>query len=385
MTEFGGNDFTGETVPASGVLEITDKGYGFLRQPKYDFRASPGDAFISKDFVGGDRLRTGLVIEAEANVPQKRKAGPRVTRIVRINGRPYEEWPDIVGFPDLVVIDPRPQLKLETKGGPMEMRVLDLICPVGKGQRGLIVAPPRSGKTILLQQMANAILTNNPEAHVIILLVDERPEEVTDFKRKVIGAEIVQSTNDQDVANHVRVTEFTIERAKRMTEFGQDVVILLDSLTRLGRAYNRHIETSGRTMTGGMDIRAMEIPKRLFGAARKIEDGGSLTIIATALVETGSRMDDLIFEEFKGTGNLELQLDRQLAEKRIWPAVDISRSGTRKEELLLEQWKVPKVHMLRRFLTTLSVDQELPQLLRVMEKFKTNDEFLKHLDYSDQM
>jgi len=379
MTETQSKHTSAEPIAASGVLEITEKGYGFLRQEKNGFKATPGDVFISKDFVGGDRLRTGLFIEGEAVPAAKKKAGPRMLRITRINGRPYEEWPEIIPFSELTVVDPHPQMKLETPGGPMEMRVLDLICPIGKGQRGLIVAPPRSGKTILLQQIANAILTNNPEVHLIVLLVDERPEEVTDFKRKV-AAEIVHSTNDQTVANHVRVTEFTIERAKRMTEFGQDVVILLDSLTRLGRAYNRHIETSGRTMTGGVDIRALETPKRLFGAARKIENGGSLTILATALIETGSRMDDLIFEEFKGTGNMELQLDRQLAEKRIWPAVDISRSGTRKEELLVEDWKLPKLHMLRRFLSQLNVGQEMPQLLRVMEKFKTNDEFLRHLE-----
>ncbi len=366
-------------VPASGVLEITEKGYGFLRRPDNDFRATPGDVFVSKDFVVGDRLRTGVIIEGEAVPTNKRKAGPRMQNILRINGRSYGDWPDILPFTDLTVVDPQPHMKLETPGGPVEMRVLDMVCPVGKGQRGLIVAPPRSGKTILLQQIANAVLTNCPEVHVIILLVDERPEEVTDFKRNV-KTEIIHSTNDQTVANHVRVTEFTIERAKRMIEFGQDVLILLDSLTRLGRAYNRHIETSGRTMTGGMDIRAMEIPKRLFGAARKIENGGSLAILATALVETGSRMDDLIFEEFKGTGNMELQLDRQLAEKRIWPAVDISKSGTRKEELLVEDWQLPKIHMLRRFLSQLNVGQEMPQLLSVMGKFKTNDEFLRHLD-----
>ncbi len=366
---------------ASGMLEITEKGYGFLRQETNDYRATPGDVFVSKDFVGGDRLRTGLFIEGEIVPPTKKKAGPRLQKILRLNGLPYEEWPEVIPFPDLTVVDPHPQMVLETPGGPMEMRVLDLICPLGKGQRGLIVASPRSGKTILLQQIANAILANNREVHVIVLLVDERPEEVTDFQRKV-DAEIVHSTNDQDVSNHVRITEFTIERAKRMVEFKKDVVVLLDSLTRLGRAYNRYIETSGRTMTGGMDIRAMEIPKRLFGAARKIENGGSLTILATALVETGSRMDDLIFEEFKGTGNMELQLDRQLAEKRIWPAVDISRSGTRKEELLLPEWTLPKVHMLRRFLSQLQVGQEMPQLLRVMEKFKSNEEFLMQLDLS---
>jgi len=384
MTETkSNNQVAPETVVASGVLEITEKGYGFLRREANDFRATPGDVFVSKDFVGGDRFRTGLFIEGEAIAAAKKKAGPRLHKILRINGRAYEEWPDVIPFPDLTVIDPQPQMQLETSGGPMEMRVLDLVCPLGKGQRGLIVAPPRSGKTILLQQIANAILVNNREVHVIVLLVDERPEEVTDFKRNV-KAEIVHSTNDQDVANHVRITEFTIERAKRMVEFKMDVVILLDSLTRLGRAYNRYIETSGRTMTGGVDIRALETPKRLFGAARKIEEGGSLTILATALVETGSRMDDLIFEEFKGTGNMELQLDRQLAEKRIWPAVDISRSGTRKEELLVPEWELPKLHMLRRFLSTLNVGQEMPQLLRVMDRFKTNEEFLRQLDLADR-
>ncbi|OPX21827.1 MAG: transcription termination factor Rho [Planctomycetales bacterium 4484_123] len=365
QTSTSQSDSPPEVSYASGVLEITEKGYGFLRQARNDYRATPGDVFISKDFVGGDRLRTGLFIEGEVVPPTKKKAGPRMQRILRVNGRSYEEWPDIVAFADLTVVDPHPRMKLETPGGPIEMRVLDLICPVGKGQRGLLVAPPRSGKTILLQQIANAILTNNPEVHLIVLLVDERPEEVTDFKRKVAG-EIVHSTNDQDVANHVRVTEFTIERAKRMVEFGQDVVILLDSLTRLGRAYNRYIETSGRTMTGGVDIRALE-----------------LTILATALIETGSRMDDLIFEEFKGTGNMELQLDRRLAEKRIWPAVDISKSGTRKEELLYEPWELPKIHMLRRFLSQLSVDEAVPQLLRVIGKFESNEDFLRQLDIND--
>ena len=382
MTDIRDNGVSAPSTPtttASGWLEITEKGYGFLRQQRNDFRATPGDVFVSKDFIGGDRLRTGLFIEGDIAAIAKKKAGPRLLKITKVNGRSYGDWPDILPFSELTVVDPRPMMKLEIPDGPMEMRVLDLICPVGKGQRGLIVAPPRSGKTILLQQIANSILKNSPEVHVIVLLVDERPEEVTDFKRKVAG-EIIYSNNDQDVANHVRITELTIERAKRSVEFGKDVVILLDSLTRLGRAYNRFIETSGRTMTGGVDIRALEIPKRLFGAARKIENGGSLTILATCLVETGSRMDDLIFEEFKGTGNMELQLDRQLAEKRIWPAVDVSRSGTRKEELLLEPWKLTKLHMLRRFLSTLNVGQEMPQLLRVMEKFKTNDEFLRQLD-----
>ena len=364
----------------SGVLEITDKGYGFLRQEKNQYRPTPGDVFVGKDFIRHGGLRTGLAIEGRVLPPTKRKGGPKLDDVTTINGRPVEEYTDILPFKEMTVVDPCPQLKLETPGGPMEMRVLDLICPVGKGQRGLIVAPPRSGKTILLQQIANAVAENNPECYIMILLVDERPEEVTDFRRKCPEAEVVASNNDQELSSHVRVAEFSIERAKRVAEFGQDVVILLDSLTRLGRAYNRYVEGSGRTMTGGVDIRALETPKRQFGAARKVEGGGSLTILATALVETGSRMDDLIFEEFKGTGNLELQLDRKLAERRIWPAVDIPRSGTRKEELLVEPWKLPKMHMLRRFLSGLNVDEEMPQLLMALEKFDSNEDFLRQLD-----
>jgi transcription termination factor Rho len=372
-------DQTNVTV-GNGVLEITEKGYGFLRQAKNNYRATPGDIFVGKDYVRHHGLRTGLFIEGKVLPPTKRKGGPKLEEIVSINGRPAEEYTDIIPFNEMTVVDPHPMLKLETPGGPMEMRVLDLICPVGKGQRGLIVAPPRSGKTILLQQMANAIAHNNPECNIILLLVDERPEEVTDFRRKCLASEVVASNNDQEVASHIRAVEFTIERAKRMAEFGQDVVILLDSLTRLGRAYNRYIEGSGRTMTGGVDIRALEIPKRQFGAARKVEGGGSLTILATALVETGSRMDDLIFEEFKGTGNMELQLDRKLAERRTWPAVSIPQTGTRKEELLVDPWKLPKLHMLRRFLSSLNVDEEIPMLLKTLEKFKSNDDFLRHLD-----
>jgi len=364
----------------SGILEITEKGYGFLRQAKNNYRATPGDVFVGKDFIRHGALRTGLAIEGRVVPPTKKKGGPKLEEILRINGRPAEEYTDIVSFNEMTVVDPHPHLKLETPGGPMEMRVLDLICPVGKGQRGLIVAPPRSGKTILLQQIANAINTNNPECYVMILLVDERPEEVTDFRRKCPGAEVIASNNDQEIANHIRITEFTLERAKRMAEFNQDVVVLLDSLTRTGRAYNRYIEGSGRTMTGGVDIRALETPKRHFGAARKLEDGGSLTILATALIETGSRMDDLIFEEFKGTGNMELQLDRKLAERRIWPALSIPQSGTRKEELLIEPWALPKLHMLRRFLSGLNVDEEMPQLLKALEKFPTNEDFLRQLD-----
>jgi len=364
---------------ASGVLEITPKGYGFLRQERNGYRAGPGDVFVGKDFIGGDRLRGGLFVEAEVSPPTRRKGGPRLEKLVRINDRPADDYMDVSPFSDLLVIDPQPQLQLEIPDGPLEMRILDLICPVGRGQRGLIVSPPRSGKTILLQQMAKSISTNYPEVHLIVLLVDERPEELTDFRRTIDG-EVAASTNDQDVENHVRIAEFTIERAKRMVEFGDDVVILMDSLTRLGRSYNRVIEGSGRTMTGGVDIRALEMPKKLFGAARKIENGGSLTILATALIETGSRMDDLIFEEFKGTGNMELVLDRQFAERRIWPAVHIGKTGTRKEELLVEKWELEKLHMLRRYLSQMSVDQELPQLIKAVSKFPTNEAFLQQLD-----
>ncbi|MFW6155553.1 MAG: transcription termination factor Rho [Planctomycetota bacterium] len=368
-----------EQKTGSGVLEITPKGYGFLRREENRFRPTPGDVFVGKDFIGGERLRAGLHIEARVGEPTRRKGGPRVEEMITINGQPADDYFDVVPFADLTVIDPQPQMKLETDGGPLEMRILDLICPIGRGQRGLIVAPPRSGKTILLQQMAQAISINYPDVHLIVLLVDERPEELTDFRRNVDG-EVVASTNDQEVDSHIRVAEFTTERARRMVEFGQDVVILMDSLTRLGRAYNRSIEGSGRTMSGGVDIRALQAPKRLFGAARKAENGGSLTILATALVETGSRMDDLIFEEFKGTGNMELVLDRKAAERRIWPAVDIAKTGTRKEELLVEPWKLEKLHMLRRVLSSMSVDQELPHLVKAVGRFKSNDDFLRQFE-----
>ncbi len=381
-TEASGSTETSEQAPlmGSGVLEVTDKGYGFLRQEKNNFCAQPGDVFVGKDFIRFKGFRTGLHIEGKVLPPHKKKGGPKLEEVISINGKPADEYKDILPFQELTVVDPHPMLKLEVPDGPIEMRVLDLVCPIGKGQRGLIVAPPRSGKTILLQQMANSIAENNPECKLMILLVDERPEEVTDFRRKCPKAEVIASNNDQDVSSHVRVAEFTIERAKRMAEFNQDVVILLDSLTRLGRAYNRAVENSGRTMTGGVDIRALEIPKRQFGAARKVENGGSVTILATALVETGSRMDDLIFEEFKGTGNMELQLDRKLAERRVWPALDIPKSGTRKEELLVEPWVLPKMHALRRTLSSLSVQEEIPQLLKALERHKTNEDFLRSLD-----
>lgn len=367
-------------LDASGILDVTEKGYGFLRDPDNAYKPTPGDTFVGKDFIRHRNLKTGLHIVGKAIPSFKKKGGPKMDEITTVNHLPAEEYKDIIPFNEQIVVDPTPQLTLATPDGPMEMRVLDLICPIGKGQRGLLVAPPRSGKTVILQQIANSIVQNNPECYVMILLVDERPEEVTDFRRKCPKAEVIASCNDMPVSNHTRVAEFTLERARRMAEYNQDVVVLLDSLTRLGRAYNRSVQGSGRTMSGGVDIRALEKPKRQFGAARKIENGGSLTILATALIETGSRMDDLIFEEFKGTGNMELQLDRKLAEQRMWPALDIPKSGTRKEELLLSDWELPKIHALRRTLATLNVQEEIPQLLRALEKHETNEAFLKSLD-----
>jgi transcription termination factor Rho len=372
-----------------GVLEITDKGYGFLRSSLNQYRPSPGDIFVGKDFIRSAPLKTGMHVKGYVVPPAKKKGGPKLAELIEVNGvipgeEPVEEVPgeDIIPFAEQTAVDPHPQLKLEYPGGPIEMRVLDMVAPIGKGQRGLIVAPPRTGKTILLQQVANAIHVNNPECEVIILLIDERPEEVTDFKRTCLHADVVASCNDMDVSNHTRIAEMTIERARSMVEAGRDVVVLLDSITRLGRAYNRSVANSGRTMSGGVDIRALEKPKRQFGSARTMEEGGSLTILATALIETGSRMDDLIFEEFKGTGNSEWVLDRRTAEKRIWPALNIPGSGTRKEELLLQPWALPKIHMLRRTLSTLNIEEEVPQLIRALEKFESNEEFLRSLDTS---
>ena len=363
----------------SGILEVTDKGYGFLRQAKNSYKPTPGDIFIGKDFIKFRGLKTGLLVEGHVQQPGKKKGGPRLNELTSINNKPAIEYQKVLPFEEQTAIDPEERLKLETPGGPIEMRILDVVCPIGKGQRGLIVAPPRSGKTVLMQQIANSIVENNPECKVIILLIDERPEEVTDFRRKCPQAEVIASCNDMDVRSHTRIAEFTIERAKRLAEFGEDVVILLDSITRLGRAYNRSVANSGRTMTGGVDIRALEIPKRQFGAARKLEEGGSITILGTALVETGSRMDDLIFEEFKGTGNMELHLDRRIAERRIWPALDIPKSGTRKEELLIEDWQLPKLHTLRRTLSALPVQEEVPQLIRALERHPSNESFLQSL------
>ena len=358
-----------------GVLEVGEKGFGFLRNPARSFQISPNDIYVSPDIIRKFKLRPGLEIEGRA-VPPK-KGSPQLAEIFKMNGQPPEKWASLKKFDDLTSLNPNERFFLETVADRYTTRVVDLIAPVGKGTRGLIVAAPRTGKTTLLHHIADAVLSNHPDVHTMVLLVDERPEETTDFRRSVKGGEVIASTNDQTIDEHVRTAKMAIERAKRMVEFGRDVFIVLDSITRLARAFNNYIGSTGRTMTGGLDARAMEQPRRIFASARKAEEGGSLTIIATALVETGSRMDELIFQEFKGTGNSELVLDRKIAEQRYWPAVDINASGTRREELLLAPKDLEAITRLRRALSGAPPVEALQRLLTGMSKFKTNKEFLK--------
>ncbi len=358
-----------------GVLEVGEKGFGFLRNPARSFQISPNDIYVSPDIIRKFRLRPGLEIEGRA-VPPK-KGSPQLAEIFKMNGQPPEKWASLKKFDDLTSLNPNERFFLETVPDRYTTRVVDLIAPVGKGTRGLIVAAPRTGKTTLLHHIADAVISNHPDVHTMVLLVDERPEETTDFRRSVKGGEVIASTNDQTIDEHVRTAKMAIERAKRMVEFGRDVFIVLDSITRLARAFNNYIGSTGRTMTGGLDARAMEQPRRIFASARKAEEGGSLTIIATALVETGSRMDELIFQEFKGTGNSELVLDRKIAEQRYWPAVDINASGTRREELLLAPKDLEAITRLRRALSGAPPIEALQRLLTGMSKFKTNKEFLK--------
>jgi len=359
-----------------GLLELEDKGYGFLRSLKQNYRASPADVYVSYDMIRKYSLREGLVLTARTQ--SNRGRNPNVTEIISLNDNPADEYLEVTGFDDFVVIDPRQKIRLETGPEPLGMRVMDLLTPIGKGQRGLIVAPPRTGKTILLQQIAHGITTNHPEIHLMLLLIDERPEEVTELRRKTAG-EVVASCNDKDVDSHVRTAHLALERAKRLVEFGGDVVILLDSITRVGRAFNNWVRSSGRTMSGGVDIRALQLPKQIFGSARKNENGGSLTIIATALVDTGSRMDEVIFQEFKGTGNMELVLDRNLANRRIFPAINIAESGTRKEELLIDKEDLEKIIRLRRHLDSLAVGQDMETLIKALKKHPSNASFLAEL------
>ena len=359
-----------------GMLEITDKNHGFLRDSQFNYTARPTDPFISCELIKSLRLRTGLMVAGRTDGLRGR--GPNICEIVTLNGQEPDQYLDIKPFDDFTVVDPHEMIRLETEAEPLGTRVMDLLTPIGKGQRGLIVAAPRTGKTILLQQIANGISTNHPEVYLVVLLIDERPEEVTDMRRKIQG-EVLASSNDKDANSHVRTAQLTLEMVKRRVEFGQDVVILLDSITRLGRAFNSWTRSSGRTISGGLDIRALQLPKRIFGSARKNEDGGSLTIIATALVDTGSRMDEVIFQEFKGTGNMELVLDQQLANRRIWPAIDISQSGTRKEELLIEKESLDKIFRLRRHLDSLPVGQDVEMLIKGLKKNPSNKAFLEQL------
>ncbi len=362
--------------PVEGVLEIIEKGHGFLRSEKYSFTRRPADPFVSREMIAKFRLADGLSIDAITN--GQRGQSPEVKELLRINGKDPLDSMERVDFDELTVIDPRELIRLETGAEPLGTRVIDLLTPIGKGQRGLIVAPPRTGKTILLQQIANGITANHPEIELVMLLVDERPEEVTDIRRNIKGL-VIASSNDKTAENHVRVARLAIEKVKRQLEFGRHVVVLLDSITRLGRAYNSWTSSSGRTMSGGLDIRALQLPKQIFGSARNVENGGSLTIIATALIDTGSRMDEVIFQEFKGTGNMELVLDRNLANRRIYPAMDLSQSGTRKEELLLKPDILEKLYRLRRHLDTLNVGQDMETLIRAMKRHKSNADFLAEL------
>jgi transcription termination factor Rho len=362
------------SVRVEGVLDIDNSRNGQLLDLARFGKRRPTDPFVPRELIRRFKLQQGSVITALAT-PDERFPNPKVRFIEKVDGMDLDVRRRSVDFANLLTITPNEHLRLEMKDGRMTTRVIDLFCPVGKGTRGLIVAPPRTGKTTFLRDIALGVLENHPECHVMILLVDERPEEVTDFKRSV-PAEVWASSNDESVENHLRIADLCIERAKRLVETGKDVVLLLDSLTRLARAHNTQ-RNSGRTGSGGLDVRALEKPRQLFAAARNTEDGGSLTILASILVETGSRMDDVIFQEFKGTGNMELVLDRKAAEMRIWPAINIASSGTRKEELLLDTKKLEGIHFFRRALVQQKIEEATETMVARLSKTKTNDEFLK--------
>lgn len=357
-----------------GVLELHPKGYGFLRDPKKNYAAEDSNPFVSSSLVERYRFREGVLIKGEVGAGS-RNQGPRLQEVELIDGYTPEEYEEIKNFDELTPINPFEQIKLEIGPTPITMRVMDLLCPIGKGQRALLVAPPRTGKTMLLQDIANSVTKNHPEVHLIVLLIDERPEEVTEMSRSVQG-EVIASSLDNDVESHVRIAQLIIERGKRLAEEGQDVFILLDSITRLARAFNKWVNPSGRTGRGGLDIRALDVPKKLFGTARRFDEGGSLTVCGTALIETNNGMDEAIFQEFKGTGNMEMVLSRDLADRRIWPAIDISRSGTRREEKILAPEVLDGATMLRRSLISLTPVDAMEQLTRTLQRFDSNAEFL---------
>ena len=365
-----------------GTLEILPDGFGFLRSPDYNYLPCVDDIYISPSQIRRFGLRTGTIVSGQIRPPKENEKYFALLRVEAINYADPALLNQKVMFEDLTPLHPTERLKLEYDPSEVCGRVIDLVAPIGKGQRGLIVAPPRTGKTILLQKIANGILKNHPECYVIILLIDERPEEVTEMERMVKGpnTEVISSTFDEPATRHVQVCEMVIEKAKRMVEYGTDVVILLDSITRLARAYNSEMPSSGKILSGGIDANAMQKPKRFFGAARNIEEGGSLTIIATALVDTGSRMDEVIFEEFKGTGNMEVHLERKLVDRRVWPAIDINSSGTRKEDMLLGEEELRKVYVLRRVLSDMNPVEAMELLLNRMVKTKTNHEFLNSMN-----
>jgi transcription termination factor Rho len=364
---------------AEGVLEILPEGYGFLRSPDYNYLPGPDDIYVSPSQIKRFDLRTGDTISGQVRPPKEGERYFALLRVEAVNFETPEAAKEKILFDNLTPLYPNEKLNLETKVGDIATRIIDLLAPIGKGQRGLIVSPPRAGKTILLQKIANAITENHPEVVLIVLLIDERPEEVTDMKRTVKG-EVVSSTFDEPAERHVQVADMVIEKAKRLVEHKKDVVILLDSITRLARAHNTVVPHSGKILSGGVDANALQRPKRFFGAARNVEEGGSLTIIATALIETGSRMDEVIFEEFKGTGNMELVLDRKIADKRIFPAIDINRSGTRKEEELLKGEILQRVWILRKFLNELNPVEAMEFLISKMGDTKTNKKFLESMN-----
>ena len=365
-------------VYAEGILEVMQEGYGFLRSPDYNYLPGPDDIYVSPSQIKRFDLKTGDTVSGQVRPP---KDNERYFALLKIEAVNYEN-PEIskhkIMFDSLTPLYPEKKLRLETAPEEIAMRIMDLLTPVGKGQRGLITSPPKAGKTILLQKIANSITNNSPEVKLIVLLIDERPEEVTDMKRSVKG-EVISSTFDEPAERHVQVAEMVIEKAKRLVEHQQHVVILLDSVTRLARAYNAVVPHSGKILSGGVDANALQKPKRFFGAARNIEEGGSLTIIATAIIESGSRMDEVIFEEFKGTGNMEIVLDRRLSDRRIFPAIDINRSGTRKEEILLEPEVLNKLWVLRKFLNEMNAVEAMEFLIDKMRKTRSNSEFLKSM------
>ena len=364
-----------ETVYATGVLEVLPDGYGFLRFSNYSYLPGPDDIYVSHSQIKRFRLKTGHLISGQIRPPKDKEKFFALLRVESINGIQPDDARGLVVFDNLTPLYPEELIKLETDVKSNSTRIIDMLSPIGKGQRGLIVAQPKTGKTILLQKIANAISKNNPEINLIILLIDERPEEVTDMARSV-SAEVVASTFDEPQDRHVQVAEMVIEKAKRCVEAGEDVVILLDSITRLARAYNTVMPHSGKILSGGVDSNALHKPKRFFGAARNVEDGGSLTIISTALIDTGSRMDEVIFEEFKGTGNMELVLDRELSDKRIYPSININRSGTRREEKLLKPRDLSRIWVLRKLLSEMKNIESIEFLLERLSRTKTNREFL---------